>query len=427
MAGSSVGTYCYDIALSKVQFSSDTSHFSPNNVRRLFISGDGVLVQFFVNTGSGYCKSGYFNPSKAFDCFCDKGFKPIIQCLVDLVCSNLEEIVFCTQSKSGTNLNQSELNLTSILKGYTGSISPDLAKSLLGRFVRLRNIVFFNGLLDEVITISNTDVFKSFNKTFSDCVQDKSRIKEQSLGNSEWFKHHRLRPQHYMLDAQGGKLSNYFTNVKSKMEVVDKAAKIEEMNNQRFGKKQEVVDKRNIVATNMLVAMKKYVNSSISKKTRIDTATLVTSVSAPQDLSKYNLSKEVLDAFSRGSVNNAVKEESEKYDLVCNSLSKLSENCYKAVLTSFFSAVVEYGDKPTTLKIKLKGLDASKIVVPEGVSSSYVEDILGVKFSSTGSIVGSYALLLTYLCKLNIPASQVKDKNMYELSYWSDLMGRKEQ
>lgn len=424
MANSSVGTYCYDIALSKVQFSSNTSFFSPNNVRRIFISGDGVMVQLFVNTGTGKIKQGRFNPIKAFDCFCDKNYKPVVQCLVDLVCSNLEEIVFCTSTKSGIKLNQSELNLTALLKGYSGSLSPDLAQSLLGRFPRLREIVMFSGTLQDVIDLSGSEVFRDYSKLFTDCYEDKKLFYIQSLNNKDWFKQYRLRPQHYVLDMKGGKLSVYFDTVRSKLETKDKEDKIKEMNTQRFGKKQEVIDKRNLVATNMLISLKKY--SNCSKKTYIDTAWLLKGISAPQDLTKYNLSKEVVDAFSRGSVNNNVKEESEKYDLVSASLSKLSENCYTMILESFFSAVFEYSERKVTLSVKLRDFDASKVVVPNGISASSVEELLGVKFSSEGSIVNSLAILLAYLCKLNVASSQIKDKQMYTVSYWSGLLHRKE-
>lgn len=424
MASSSIGTYCYDIALSKVQFSNNTSQFSPNNVRRIFISGDGVMIQSFVNTGTGRFKQGFFNPTKAFDCFCDKNYKPIVQCLVDLVCSNLEEIIFCTASQSGTKLNQSELNLTALLKGYSGSLSPDLAKSLLGRFPRLREIVMYSGTLQDVIELSKTDMFKDYSKLFTDCFEDKKLFYIQSLNNKEWYGSQRLRPQHYTLDVQGGKLSNYFATVKSKLEAEDKNEKIKEMNNQRFGKKQEIIDKRNIVANNMLVALRKY--SSCSKKTHLDTANLLKGISAPEDLTKYNLSKDVVDAFSRGSVNNLIKEESEKYDLVSSSLSKLSENCYSLVLNDFLSAVYSYSERKTMLKVKLKGFDASKVVVPKGFNSSSAEDLIGAKFSNEGSIVSSLAILLAYLCKLSVATSQIKDKQMYNVSYWSGLLNRKE-
>lgn len=421
--GSGVGSYCYDIALSKVQFSSNTSQFSPNNIRRFFIGGDGVFVQLFVNTGTGKTKQGFYNPAKAFDCFCDKGFKPVMQCLVDLVCSNLEEIIFCTQSKSGVQLNQAELNLSTILKGYSGSLSPDLAKSLLGRFPRLREITLFKGTVYDVVEFFNNELFMDYSKTFSECV-GKSSISVQSLGNPEWYKHNRLRPQHYMLDAQGGKLSNYFNSVKSRMEESSKADKIKEMNSQRFGKKQELINKRNNVANNMLICIKKY--SSCGKGVRVDTATLLRGISTPEDLSKYSLSKDVLDAFSRGSVNNLVKEESEKYDLILSSLSKLSENCYTTILLEFLSEVSIYFERKILLKVKLQGLDASKIVIPEGISCSTAESLLEVKFSKEGSIVNSFAILLAYLCRLKVTASQVKDKNMFEVSYWSNILSRKE-
>lgn len=425
MASSSVGTYCYDIALSKVQFSSDTNQFSPNNVRRLFISGDGVLVQLFVNTGTGIYKKGFFNPSKAFDCFCDKGYKPIVQCLVDLVCSNLEEIVFCTQSQSGTKLNQAELNLTALLKGYSGSLNPDLAKSLLGRFPRLREITMFNGTIEGVVEISGSETFRDYSKPFSDCISDKKLLYVQTLSNAEWYKHHRLRPQHYMLDIQGGKLSTYFEKVKSKLESSDKESRIAEMNAKRFGEKQKTVDTYNNYATGMLICLKKYAQSS--KKVDIEATRLLVGLSAPTGLDQFGLSKDVVDVLSRASVDSSVKEMSEKYEVLTASLAKLSETCYLYALEMFFEAVRSYKERQTTLKVKSRDFDCSKIKVPTGVSGYFdVEELLGCKFSESVNVKVAMAHLLAYTCKLNIPLSQIKDKSMYEVEYWQGILSRKE-
>ena len=420
-----IGAYCYDLALSKVQFSSDTSKFSPNNVRRIFISGDGVLVQSFIDTGSGKFKQCTFNPTKAFNCFCDKGYKPIVQCLVDLVCSNLEEIVFCTKSSSGTNLNQAELNLSALLKGYSGSLSPDLSKSLLGRFPRFREIVMFNGLLSDVLSLTKDSNFGKSVKTFSDYISEKGLLYVQQLNNESWFAHHRLRPQHYLLDVQGGSLSKYFDSVKSAVEKSEKESKISEMNTKRFAEHQKNIDVRNQLATNMLVCLKRYANSS--RKVDIDASKLLEGLSVPEELGTFCLSTEVLDVFKRARVDTSVKETAQKYELVISSLAKLSEACYLYTLNMFLDAVRSYEGKYALFLIKSRNFRIWNIRIPEGVNGYHdVELTMRSNFSKDASIKDSMAHLLAYTCKLNIPVSQIKDDDMYSVDYWRCILSRKE-
>lgn len=428
MSNVSVGTYCYDIALSKIQFSKDTTKFSPNNVRRLFISGDGVLVQLFVNTGSGYTLTGLFNPAKAFNCFCAKDFKPIIQCLVDLVCSNIEEIVFCTKSQNGINLNQSELNLTSILKGYTGAMSPDLAKSLLGRFVRLRSVTFFDGVLSQVISVEGTENFRGYDKLFVDCLPDKSLCRMQKLDNKDWYKSKRLRPQHYLMDGTG-RLSGYFERVQGLVEEQLKAGKIEEINNERLGKKAETIKVYDDLSSRFITCIKRYM--ACSSKTSFDATKLLQGIVVPQmDYSKL-VSKDTLDVLSRASVNTQMKESAEKYDLLCNSLVLLTENCYNEILTSFLLAVSSYESKLTTLRVKMKGFNASQIVVPSECNGlKKAEELLECHFSVEGSksskaLKLSASLLLMYTCKLIVPYSQAKNKDVFSAQYWQGILSEK--
>lgn len=424
MKNESVGAYCYDIALSKVQFSRDTTKFSPNNVRRLFISGDGVIVQFFVNTGSGYTNTGLFNPTKAFNCFCAKDFKPIIQCLTDLVCSNIEEIVFCTKSQNDVSLNQSELNLTAILKGYTGAMSTDLSKSLLGRFVRLRSVTFFDGTLSQVTSVEKTESFNGYDKMFADCLQNASLCRMQLLDNKDWYKSKRLRPQHYLLDGKG-RLLGYFERVQNLIEERLKSNKISEINSERLGKKAETIKSYDDLASRLLCCIRRYIYCS--EKTSFDATKLLVGITVPEMDYSELVSKDTLDVLSRAVVDKQTKESAEKYDVLCRSLALLVENCYKEILTSFLLAVSSYERRKITLHVKMKGFHASDIVVPTECNGlKKAEELLECHFTigSSGSkaLKTSSAQLLMYTCKLVIPYSQAKNKEVFSIRYWSDIL-----
>lgn len=417
-----IGSYCYDLTLSKIQFNSDTSKWSPNNVRRIFISGDGTCVQYFVGTIKGSYGCSLFNPTKAVNCFCDKGFKPIISCLIDLVCSNIEEIVFCTKSLSGVNLNQSELNLSAILKGYSGAMNPDLAKSLLGRFVRLRSICIYNGDLQSVVGMLDSGSLKNPVKLFGEIAPNCS---VQLLNNENWYKSRRLRPQIYSFDCKNGKLDKYFETVQESYESKLRESKINEINKGRYGKKEDEVRMADALASKFVTCLKKY--ASCSQKTEVDANLLTVNLRVPKgDYSKL-VSSTSAEVLSHG-VQVDCKETMEFYELLIESLKCLAQNCYTQILSLFFNAVASYEDRMVTLNIKMKGFNAGKVVVPVDVfGRGKAEELLSCSFKVgiTGSVrelKASACYIMVYLCKLVIPRSQAKNVAVYNKKFWEDII-----
>lgn len=435
----SVGKYCYNMALKRVQYSSDTSKCSPNNVRRLFISSDGVLVQYFVSADGGLFKSGVFNPAKVVDCFCDKGFVPIIKCLSDLICSNVEEIVFCTGSQCGIALSQKELNLSAILEGYSGSLSPDLIKSLLGRFVRLRSITFFNGMLTEVAGLRQK--LRNYDCLFSDLTEVKSRVVVKLTDNTQWYTKRRLRPQHYMLDIDGGKLSTYFLKVEETKSVADKSAKIAELKNERLGSRVEKIKDLDKVCTSFYKCIMKsagLVERSGFKKIHMPMADLkgrilrsCSTLTVPKLALEGMVSTYTYECLSAGSISDSVTDEAEKYELLAQALRVLAESLYTDYFAWFFNGVrQDFDEMSLTTKLAFAEFPAHRVFKPANVSSaiSLLEQDIGISLEGTSKdIKYSVAVISTWLIRFHVMSTAEDVRRYRTISYWESLLNTNKQ
>lgn len=78
-------------------------NYSPNNIRRLIISPDGVIVEYHLpnlvpkTNGKSY-RCVDFNYMQLQQEQMQRGYKPIISLALKRVCSSIEEIIFLTQS-----------------------------------------------------------------------------------------------------------------------------------------------------------------------------------------------------------------------------------------------------------------------------------------------------------------------------------------
>lgn len=78
-------------------------NYSPNNIRRLIISPDGVIVEYHLpnlvpkTNGKSY-RCVAFNYMQLQQEQMQRGYKPIISLALKRVCSSIEEIIFLTQS-----------------------------------------------------------------------------------------------------------------------------------------------------------------------------------------------------------------------------------------------------------------------------------------------------------------------------------------
>ena len=205
-----------------------TSDYSPNNIRRVIISPDGVLVSFHKRLTAGRV-SGSTNGNSQFAFLAfnalelnreeqSENYKPILLNLSEpRVCACVEEIVICTQSMNGvfdSGAFQREVSVGGMIKSFinkSGSID-DVVKR---RFQRLRYFSLCSCTIQEVLMcckdLNFLSDFISEHPQFSDRMQ----VKEYQSGEDYW-KYANLQTSIYPFDANV--LSKHFHEIKEKFE-----------------------------------------------------------------------------------------------------------------------------------------------------------------------------------------------------------------
>lgn len=241
------GEYCYNLVISKftegVNLDNSSNNFvtgwSPNNLRRIFISPDGVILQYFTTSGAKVNRLVqpvlFKDDRKCMECFYDEKYKPIVSMLVGKrICSSLEEIIYLTASVHGRQLPERELMLQELVeRSKVQSNEAELLKNISDRFVRLRALIFLNITMKELTSLQQfSSNIKNGAFMFADDEYFRgTAVKIYDLHKNDWWKHTRLRPQYYSLDAEGTSLTSYFEKVreiKSSEEKENKLSSIKE-------------------------------------------------------------------------------------------------------------------------------------------------------------------------------------------------------
>lgn len=216
----SVIDYCNDISKGNGHYS---EYFSPNNIRRLIISPDEVVSEFYITVpGVGSKKSRRISSMQLRELSMMPDYQPIVQVLsTDRVCSSIEEIVFLPMSNDGRfPLSPIEYNIASLIKGYTGG-RMDCFDAVKKRFVRLRYITVVNATMNQ---------FQSLERTRKDMVAEHpaltGRVNVTTVHDeSDWY-HHWGSPaaakSYPSMDGVGGHLHKFFSE---QIEAVDKRLK----------------------------------------------------------------------------------------------------------------------------------------------------------------------------------------------------------
>lgn len=180
--------------------------WSPNNLRRLIISPEGVVFQPFVTRGTFFNNSlGVVQfPISEETAYELHGKRTILSVLYrDRIFSSIEEIVIIPKSPNVPyNLSENELQ-------------------------RLQTKIKSFKRLSSVILVKDEIPLKDFIQDNKDALQDKfnplskAENKGSSLSNSvvmnvvsDWYNHTSLRPQFYSLDEEGKELQKRFQEVK---------------------------------------------------------------------------------------------------------------------------------------------------------------------------------------------------------------------
>lgn len=226
-------TYCQSVLDEALHYTKGDS-WTPNGVRRVYISPDGVVVEPFLGGLRGISKR-HFSAKSFFDCTNSAKYKPMLSMLAgsgdSRVYSHIEEILVFPMSKAGNLvLNPKEADYKNL------AINAQMSKEgLMKRYVRLRNVIVMNVDLQTFWTwYTNPQGGINYNKLDkflgeSDWIRTRASSID-SFHGSDWYRHTAFRPQYYPVgDADNGSLRRTLTELKNTLDsrkTTDKIAKV---------------------------------------------------------------------------------------------------------------------------------------------------------------------------------------------------------
>lgn len=223
------GSYCFNLVNPLIDYKGDVAKnnnsdsiksysedYSPNNIRRLILSGDGVEVHFHVEVEKSLYKRRVFSDIdkvKMRQSMCVEKYKPMLWVLAERVCSSIEEVIICTQNNGGMDLSR-ELDFSGLLKRTNGV--SDVKGAIMQRYSRLAYFTIVN--CDIETLIRNPEVQSCFSpyKLISETnfVKSCGKVTPFSLDWYMVYGHHSA----YSLDKEGSRLNNHFKTVKAEFE-----------------------------------------------------------------------------------------------------------------------------------------------------------------------------------------------------------------
>lgn len=219
----SAGSLLYDKVLALIDYCGDirgkrdsySQKFSPNNIRRLYLSADGAVVTYHVNAGVGLSKLVAFQPEMVANCVMQPDYVPMLYVLsADRVCASVEEVVICTGSNNGMTLDQRELAFDGLIKSYKGG-GKDIKDVIMNRYKRLHAFIISPSTLNDFIHA--TEQAKSPIVTLSS-LDIARRCNIEYFHEDDWYKNYGTSAQFYALDMAGSPLNKHFLRVKAEFE-----------------------------------------------------------------------------------------------------------------------------------------------------------------------------------------------------------------
>lgn len=223
--------YCGDIAKTKngneVVYNQD---FSPNNIKRLVISPDAVMV--FYHIATRHCpkfKVKMINPMMLQAIQYMEDYVPLTAVLyADRICASIEEVIILSSSNNGdVSLTTRELDFSSMLKTYKSG-STDIVDSIRSRYKRLYSY-----------TVANTN-FQSFMSWYQVALKQEKEgyllskqeffddAQKQIFHEDDWYLGYGTSASFYDLDKEGSPLNKYFKATIAKIESENKKSKVDE-------------------------------------------------------------------------------------------------------------------------------------------------------------------------------------------------------
>lgn len=203
-----IGRYCVSVAESAIHYTK-TDDWTPNNIKRLIISPDGVLVQ--LHTSKALIRRS-FDIQKYNQCICDSRYKTMVSVLGGTgnnVCSHIEEIIYCLRGISGGVLHSSEANLRAIVSSSKVGTTENQLKRVIGeRFKRLYAVVYFDGTAN--------DLSRGYGAKLNDIeyhLGDEYTGGTVYIHKADWYRGYFFRPSYYKSDIENGLLYNHLHKI----------------------------------------------------------------------------------------------------------------------------------------------------------------------------------------------------------------------
>lgn len=213
--------YCYNVALNGIVYTSDVTKYSPNNIKTIIISPDGVAIKLFTNRNIIVKK---FVTDKASSCFRSQSYKPMIKALTHRVCSSVEEIILCTGSLNGLSLPMGEIGLGTILDSTKGYSSQDELIKLIGD--RFKRLVAISVTPMEITTFLNTYSPVIHDNLHHVSTTEGFSAKVAFIHKDDWYKGYYFRPKDYKVDSEGSTLYNMLHKTEKEMSKLLDNAKV---------------------------------------------------------------------------------------------------------------------------------------------------------------------------------------------------------
>lgn len=246
------GKYIYNLAFKAIDYCGNIEkgvtayheYFSPNNIRRLIISPDAVLAEFYVSVpGVGGSKLVRLPSRMLSEVESLPDYIPIVQVIsTSRICSSIEEIIFLVRSNDGqVMLGAKEYDLSSLVNSFQRK-SKDLLETIRQRYVRLRDLVVISCSFDQ---------FRSIQRGRDDLIGELECIRGCAdvymiHSEADWYARwgtSGAAKAYPLMDGVGGHLYNYFTRSIEKRRKAEKVKSIEDYKGQRYREAKEEVEK----------------------------------------------------------------------------------------------------------------------------------------------------------------------------------------
>ena len=430
-------------SLRSARYSKD---YSPNNIKTVVISTEGVLVRLHrPYTGSlskGVMRLSNtimyypFTPLRLYKVD-EKGQpdlgKSILEMLVKpLVCASVEEIIFLNGVANEVSLQYIDLmmsfdfDVNKLTVGYkkTGNTHEDIKS----RFARLREIaqvkLNFPSLINTYRT--NREMIEKSNFLLDSM---RSLIVSSEKFNEDWYNGINLQPSTYYMDNE---LKGYFEGIKQRYSKEDKLEKIKDAEVKRFSKDIQELDypiRRYTSLCTLPMKLKAICNKG-------EYSGVVDNLTYPT--LQYNKLYDY-DGFPKG-VDKLFISQEEKLPLkdaiqknkeAVSSLVSLVDLTSSAFIEALYSCYSDSKITSSVLFSKIKSLlssDIIPIIVPTKYKAQVAEMqpiMNGLSFTDDGKITPNsiiYACWLYCVCFIDVNTSTSK---FMEKSTWQDMVAKK--